>query len=89
MPMISDKSSIGFHRPRSLFVVCWPVRCFLLFFALLELDSDLAARRFSGASTMKCRGIQNSSIKHEFILLNGYGLRGAGDPTAAGTVVDG
>lgn len=46
MPIISDKSSIGFQRPKSLVVVCWPVRCFLAFF---ELAMDLTARRFSGA----------------------------------------
>lgn len=52
---------MGFQRPKSLFVVCWPVLCFLLFFELLELN-DLTARRFSGASAKMEQENQESII---------------------------
>lgn len=74
IPMINDKSSIGFQRPKSLVVVCWPVLCFLLFFELLELI-DLTARRFSGASKkieIETKKIYNSMVRFISMKQNEY-----------------
>lgn len=63
MPTISDKSSIGFHRPKSFVVNCWPARDFLFFFALPVIDFMERLRSAAAiANGFVLRGIGVSSV---------------------------
>lgn len=83
MPIINDKSSIGFQRPKSLVVICWPSLCFLLFF---EFVSDLTDRRFSGTESDAKTKLLNLYVVYTNFVIH---LPGTGDTAATGVGVVG